>query len=72
MIREINLKDSSLKNTSLKINDKFLNISSKIISLAVNKSHSHKQGNNHSKDRSEIAGSSKKLFKQKGTRKKIK
>ena len=67
MIKELNLTDTTLKETSLKIDEKFTNISPKIISLAINKSHSHKQGNNHSKDRSEIAGSSKKLFKQKGT-----
>ena len=31
------------------------------------KFNTHKQGNNHSLDRSEVAGSGKKLFKQKGT-----
>ena len=43
------------------------NISEKAIHLSIQKSHSHKQGNNHSLDRSEVAGSGKKLFKQKGT-----
>tara|TARA_B100000965_G_scaffold161167_1_gene134292 strand:+ start:95 stop:664 length:570 start_codon:yes stop_codon:yes gene_type:complete len=43
------------------------NISEKSLHLSIQKSHSHKQGNNHSLDRSEVAGSSKKLFKQKGT-----
>ena len=39
----------------------------KAIHLSIQKAHSHKQGNNHSLDRSEVAGSGKKLFKQKGT-----
>lgn len=43
------------------------NISEKALHLSIQKAHSHKQGNNHSLDRSEVAGSSKKLFKQKGT-----
>ena len=43
------------------------NFSEKAIHLSIQKSHSHKQGNNHSLDRSEVAGSGKKLFKQKGT-----
>ena len=42
-------------------------ISEKAIHLSIQKAHSHKQGNNHSLDRSEVAGSGKKLFKQKGT-----
>ena len=46
---------------------KKINISEKAICLSIQKSHSHKQGNNHSLDRSEVAGSGKKLFKQKGT-----
>ena len=43
------------------------NFSEKAIHLSIQKAHSHKQGNNHSLDRSEVAGSGKKLFKQKGT-----
>ena len=43
------------------------NLSEKALHLAIQKAHSHKQGNNHSLDRSEVAGSGKKLFKQKGT-----
>jgi large subunit ribosomal protein L4 len=43
------------------------NFSEKAIHLSIQKSHAHKQGNNHSLDRSEVAGSGKKLFKQKGT-----
>ena len=39
------------------------NFSEKAIHLSIQKSHSHKQGNNHSLDRSEVAGSGKKLFK---------
>ena len=39
------------------------NFSEKSIHLSIQKSHSHKQGNNHSLDRSEVAGSGKKLFK---------
>ena len=35
------------------------NISEKAIHLSIQKSHSHKQGNNHSLDRSEVAGSGK-------------
>ena len=46
---------------------KKVNISEEAIHLSLQKSHSHKQGNNHSLDRSEVAGSGKKLFKQKGT-----
>ncbi len=42
-------------------------ISENSLHLSIQKSHSHKQGNNHSLDRSEVAGSGKKLFKQKGT-----
>jgi len=43
------------------------NISEKALHLSLQKIYSHKQGNNHSLDRSEVAGSGKKLFKQKGT-----
>ena len=43
------------------------NISESSLHLSIQKSHTHKQGNNHSLDRSEVAGSGKKLFKQKGT-----
>ena len=43
------------------------NISEKSLHLSLQKIYSHKQGNNHSLDRSEVAGSGKKLFKQKGT-----
>ena len=43
------------------------NVSEKALHLSIQKAHSHKQGNNHSLDRSEVAGSGKKLFKQKGT-----
>ena len=53
MFEQVILKDSS--------------ISEKAIHLSIQKAHSHKQGNNHSLDRSEVAGSGKKLFKQKGT-----
>ena len=67
MIKEINFSDSSIKETKLSIISEFTQPSSKVISLAINKVQSHKQGNNHSKDRSEIAGSTKKLYKQKGT-----
>ena len=35
------------------------NFSEKAIHLSIQKSHSHKQGNNHSLDRSEVAGSGK-------------
>ena len=41
------------------------NISEKALHLSLQKIYSHKQGNNHSLDRSEVAGSGKKLFKQK-------
>ena len=67
MIKEINFSDSSIKETKLSVIAEFTQPSSKVISLAINKVQSHKQGNNHSKDRSEIVGSTKKLFKQKGT-----
>ena len=67
MIKEINFSDSSIKETKLSIISEFTRTSSKVISLAINKVQSHKQGNNDSKDRSEIAGSTKKLYKQKGT-----
>lgn len=67
MIKEINFSDSSIKETKLSIISEFTQPSSKVISLAINKVQSHKQGNNHSKDRSEIVGSTKKLYKQKGT-----
>ena len=50
-----------------KVKLKKSNFSEKAIHLSIQKSHSHKQGNNHSLDRSEVAGSGKKLFKQKGT-----
>ena len=40
------------------------NISEKALHLSLQKIYSHKQGNNHSLDRSEVAGSGKKLFKQ--------
>ena len=43
------------------------NISEKALHFSLQKIYSHKQGNNHSLDRSEVAGSGKKLFKQKGT-----
>ena len=43
------------------------NISEKALHLSLQKIYTHKQGNNHSLDRSEVAGSGKKLFKQKGT-----
>ena len=43
------------------------NISDKSLHLSVQKTYSHKQGNNDSLDRSEVTGSGKKLFKQKGT-----
>jgi large subunit ribosomal protein L3 len=43
------------------------NISDKSLHLSIQKTYSHKQGNNHSLDRSEVTGSGKKLFKQKGT-----
>ena len=43
-------------------------ISEKALHLSLQKIYSHKQGNNHSLDRSEVTGSGKKLFKQKGTR----
>ena len=42
-------------------------ISEQALHMSVQKSYTHKQGNNHSLDRSEVAGSGKKLFKQKGT-----
>ena len=67
MIRELNFSDSSINETRLSIIKEFNTPSSKVISLAVNKVQSHKQGNNHTKDRSEVAGSTKKLYKQKGT-----
>lgn len=67
MIKEINFSDSSIKETKLSIISEFTQPSSKVISLSINKLQSHKQGNNHSKDRSEIVGSTKKLYKQKGT-----
>ena len=67
MIKEINFLDSTVKETKLSIIESYSSPSSKIISLAVNKLQSHKQGNNHTKDRSEITGSTKKLYKQKGT-----
>jgi large subunit ribosomal protein L4 len=67
MIRELNFSDSSINETKLSIIKEFNTPSSKVISLAVNKVQSHKQGNNHTKDRSEVAGSTKKLYKQKGT-----
>ena len=41
--------------------------SDKALHMSIQKSQTHKQGNNHSLDRSEVAGSGKKLFKQKGT-----
>ena len=44
-----------------------IDISEKALHLSLQKIYSHKQGNNHSLDRSEVAGSGKKLFKQKGT-----
>ena len=43
------------------------NISEKALHLSLQKIYTHKQGNNHSLDRSEVTGSGKKLFKQKGT-----
>ena len=46
---------------------KNVNISDKSLHLSIQKTYSHKQGNNHSLDRSEVTGSGKKLFKQKGT-----
>src|SRR6056300_1364179 len=46
---------------------KKVNISDKSLHLSIQKTYSHKQGNNHSLDRSEVTGSGKKLFKQKGT-----
>ena len=46
---------------------KKINISDNSLHLSIQKAHTHKQGNNHSLDRSEVAGSGKKLFKQKGT-----
>ena len=49
------------------ISIKDTDISQKAIHLSIHKLYTHKQGNNHSKDRSEVAGSGKKLFKQKGT-----
>ena len=52
------IEQITLKNT---------NISDKSLHLSIQKAYSHKQGNNHSLDRSEVAGSGKKLFKQKGT-----
>ena len=67
MIKEINFLDASVKETKLSIVESYTNPSSKVISLVVNKLQSHKQGNNHTKDRSEVAGSTKKLYKQKGT-----
>ncbi len=67
MIKELNFTTSSVKEINSSIVDTYQNINSKLISLSVNKIQSHKQGNNHTKDRSEVAGSSKKLFKQKGT-----
>ena len=63
MIRELNFSDSSINETKLSIIKEFNTPSSKVISLAVNKVQSHKQGNNHTKDRSEVAGSTKKLYK---------
>ena len=42
-------------------------VSDKSLHLSIQKAYSYKQGNNHSLDRSEVAGSGKKLFKQKGT-----
>ena len=53
MIEQITLKNSK--------------ISEKSLHLSIQKTYSHKQGNNHSLDRSEVTGSGKKLFKQKGT-----
>ena len=38
------------------------NISEKALHLSLQKIYSHKQGNSHSLDRSEVAGSGKKLF----------
>ena len=38
------------------------NFSEKAIHLSIQKSYSHKQGNNHSLDRSEVAGSGKKAI----------
>ena len=67
MIKEINFTNSSISETKLSIIESYNSPSSKVISLAVNKVQSHKQGNNHTKDRSEVAGSTHKLFKQKGT-----
>ena len=67
MIKILNLKKFSIEEINLNIDKKLTKISPKVISLAINKSHSYKQGNNHTKDRSEISGSSRKLFKQKGT-----
>ena len=52
------IEQITLKNT---------NISDKSLHLSVQKTYSHKQGNNHSLDRSEVTGSGKKIFKQKGT-----
>jgi large subunit ribosomal protein L4 len=49
------------------ISIKDTDISQKALHLSIHKLYTHKQGNNHSKDRSEVAGSGKKLFKQKGT-----
>ena len=46
---------------------KKVNISDKSLHLSIQKTYSHKQCNNHSLDRSEVTGSGKKLFKQKGT-----
>ena len=67
MIKEISFVNSAVINSKLSVDDSLKKFSSKLINLAVSKVQSHKQGNNHSKDRSEVAGSSKKLFKQKGT-----
>ena len=38
------------------------NISDKSLHLSVQKTYSHKQGNNHSLDRSEVTGSGKKAI----------
>tara|TARA_B100000073_G_scaffold326990_1_gene312195 strand:+ start:102 stop:671 length:570 start_codon:yes stop_codon:yes gene_type:complete len=53
MFEQISLKKSNISELSLH--------------HSIQKAHTHKQGNNHSLDRSEVAGSGKKLFKQKGT-----
>ena len=68
MLKIFNSKDNKIedmnKTISLENFDKSYN---EIISISLKKTFSFKQGNNHSKDRSEVAGSGKKLFKQKGT-----